>query len=93
MVGEAVRIPYSGHDGWEERGACRGQDSSLFFGPNRFEPKSERLARESAAKAVCAACPVVVQCRDFALRTEELFGVWGGLAEADRRTLLARAAG
>ena len=90
---EAVRIPFAGHDGWEERGACRGTDSSLFFGPNRFEPKAERLAREAAAKEICATCPVMAPCRDFALRTDELFGVWGGLAESDRRALLARRAG
>ncbi|HEX9767269.1 MAG TPA: WhiB family transcriptional regulator [Nitriliruptorales bacterium] len=90
---QAVRIPFAGHEGWEDQGACRGADSSLFFGPNRFEPKPERLAREAAAKAICATCPVVKPCQEFALRTVELFGVWGGLAEADRRALLARRAG
>lgn len=92
-MSQTIRIPFAGHDGWEERGACRGADSSLFFGPNRFEPKAERLARESAAKAICARCPVIAPCRESALRTGELFGVWGGLAESDRRDVLARRAG
>lgn len=73
---------------WELQGRCRDQDPMLFFGPNRFEPKRERLARESAAKVVCAGCPVVVSCREHALGAAELFGVWGGLGEADRRAIL-----
>jgi WhiB family transcriptional regulator, redox-sensing transcriptional regulator len=28
------------------------------------------------------------QCREFALQTREPFGVWGGLAEAERRVIL-----
>lgn len=70
---------------WEQHAACRGHDPSLFFGPNRFEPKRERLAREAAAKDVCMGCPVQVSCREHALRTGESFGVWGGLGEAERR--------
>ena len=76
-------------DGWAARARCRGQDASLFFGPNRFEPKRERLDRESQAKAVCATCPVLVPCREHALAGAELYGVWGGLGESDRRAMLA----
>jgi WhiB family transcriptional regulator, redox-sensing transcriptional regulator len=75
---------------WEERAACRGEDASLFFGPNRSEPPSERETREMIAKAICARCPVMEPCRDVALRQGEVYGVWGGLGEAERRTLLAR---
>jgi WhiB family transcriptional regulator, redox-sensing transcriptional regulator len=74
---------------WEGRAACKGHDPSLFFGPNRFEPKRERLAREAAAKEVCRVCPVRQECRDHALATGETFGVWGGLGEAERRTAAA----
>lgn len=71
---------------WDQHAACRGHDPSLFFGPNRFEPKRERLARESAAKDVCVTCPVQVPCREHAMATGETFGVWGGLGEAERRS-------
>lgn len=76
-------------DGWEASARCQAEDPMLFFGPNRFEPKRERIARESAAKAVCANCPAVAACREHALAHGELYGVWGGLGEADRRSLLA----
>lgn len=75
---------------WQQLAACRGADAELFFGPNRFEPKQEREAREAAAKEFCARCPVVDPCRETALRRGERYGVWGGLGEAERRSLLER---
>lgn len=77
-------------EGWEAAARCRDHDPALFFGPNRFEPKRERLAREAEAKAVCATCPALQACREYALRNGEIYGVWGGLGEADRRELLER---
>jgi WhiB family transcriptional regulator, redox-sensing transcriptional regulator len=77
-------------EGWELDANCREHDPTLFFGPNRFEPKRERLAREAAAKEVCATCPAMQACREHALLHAELYGVWGGLGEADRRAILAK---
>ncbi len=74
--------------GWQWRAACRGEDTKLFFPPNRFEPKEERLHREHRAKAICAICPVRVECLEYAVRTREPHGVWGGLNELERRLLL-----
>lgn len=74
---------------WELQARCRGDEAPLFFGPNRFEPKRERLAREAAAKAICADCPAMTACRDFALSQGELYGVWGGLGELELQALQA----
>lgn len=76
--------------GWQWRAACRGEDASLFFPPNHFEPKGERLVREGRAKAICAICPVRTQCLEYAVRIREPHGVWGGLNEGERRVLLRR---
>jgi WhiB family redox-sensing transcriptional regulator len=43
----------------------------------------------TAAKAICAACRVLTECRDYALRTRQPFGVWGGLDEEQRRDIWA----
>jgi WhiB family transcriptional regulator, redox-sensing transcriptional regulator len=77
-------------EGWNLEARCRNEDAALFFGPNGFEPKRDRLAREAAAKAICRACPAVRVCREYALTQAELYGVWGGLGETDRREVLAR---
>ncbi|GIU92587.1 MAG: hypothetical protein KatS3mg011_1493 [Acidimicrobiia bacterium] len=75
---------------WQSRGLCRGHHAHLFFPPSTFERKEERERREMRAKAICNVCPVLVECREYALAIREPFGIWGGLTEADRRELLAR---
>jgi WhiB family transcriptional regulator, redox-sensing transcriptional regulator len=74
--------------GWQERAACRGDDSGYFFAPSYFERRAEKDAREAVAKAICARCPVQGPCLDYALRVREDHGVWGGLNEMERRALL-----
>jgi WhiB family transcriptional regulator, redox-sensing transcriptional regulator len=75
---------------WQYAGACRGQDPDTFFSPDA-ERGPRRRAREEAAKALCAVCPVIVQCRNHALAVREPHGVWGGLTINERAQLLRRA--
>jgi WhiB family redox-sensing transcriptional regulator len=63
----------------------------LFFPPSTPESRDEREDREARAKLICAACHVHRECLDFALRVREPHGIWGGLTEAERRTLLPSA--
>jgi WhiB family transcriptional regulator, redox-sensing transcriptional regulator len=77
---------------WQLRGACRGADSNLFFHPEG-ERGPSRVAREEAAKQVCARCPVVDPCRAHALSAREPYGVWGGMSEAERDEELAATVG
>ena len=74
---------------WQQRGLCRETDSSVFFPPTHFEHKPERELREAKAKAICARCPVRVECLEWALSTREPFGVWGGYSESERKQILA----
>ncbi len=41
-------------------------------------------ANQHEQKAICHACPVLEPCRDWGLRREH-YGLWGGLAERERR--------
>jgi WhiB family redox-sensing transcriptional regulator len=75
-------------EGWRHAAACRGEDPALFFAPSYFEKHREKQAREAVAKAVCARCPVRIECLDHALSTRETHGVWGGANEMERRRLL-----
>jgi len=79
--------------GWQYRAACKGPQSHLFFAPNRLERKDERVTRERTAKAICRQCPVLAECREYALSVREPHGIWGGLNEYERRQLLSRRAG
>ncbi|MEE1786561.1 WhiB family transcriptional regulator [Streptomyces sp. SP17BM10] len=74
---------------WQLRGACRTVDSSVFFHPVN-ERGAAAKQREEEAKSVCARCPVLAECRRYAMEVREPYGVWGGLTEDERRTLIAR---
>ena len=63
---------------WRHRAACRGTNPALFY--------DSHPAAINAAKTVCAGCPVRHACAAHALAVGEEFGVWGGLAAADRPT-------
>lgn len=67
---------------WRMKGSCRGSDPLVFY------PSDEEEALAEQAKAICAGCAVLKQCREFALSTREKHGVWGGLTERDRRRVL-----
>lgn len=68
---------------WQEQGACVGLDPALFF-TERVEGAGTDNAE---AKKVCARCEVRVDCLDYALATREMFGVWGGKSERERRRI------
>lgn len=72
---------------WQQSGACRELPSEMFFHPDGERGPSRRR-RENKALAVCATCPVIEQCRNQALKIHELYGIWGGLTEDDRQTIL-----
>jgi WhiB family redox-sensing transcriptional regulator len=77
---------------WQLKGLCRGNHSYLFFPPSSVERKEERERREAKAKAICSACPVKIDCLEFALEIREPYGIWGGLTETERRQMLVRRA-
>lgn len=74
--------------GWQYRAACRGEDAEMFFAPNYFERKEEKEVREAQAKTICARCPVRDECLEYALRNREPHGIWGGLNESERKSLI-----
>jgi WhiB family transcriptional regulator, redox-sensing transcriptional regulator len=74
---------------WRTRGACRDVDPELFFPVGTSGPA---VAQTSRAKAVCARCPVSVECLEWVLATGQATGVWGGLSEDERRARSRRSA-
>lgn len=76
---------------WHLRAACRGPQAAVFYPPGTFERKADKVARESRAKEICRTCPVKQPCLDYAVNIREPHGIWGGLNEAERKTLLTAA--
>ncbi len=88
---EMTRLPKPVASNWEWQyeGACRSLPTEMFFHPDG-ERGPRRRNRENAAKAVCATCPVIKECRAHALAVQEPYGIWGGLSEDDRAVLLGK---
>lgn len=61
---------------WADRAVCAQADPEAWF------PAKGRANRY--AKAVCAHCPVRQRCLDWAMATDQRFGVWGGLSTRER---------
>jgi WhiB family transcriptional regulator, redox-sensing transcriptional regulator len=70
---------------WQQSARCRGLPSNVFF-PEELDSRRQRRLQEQAAKQICASCPVIVACREHALRAPEKYGVWGALTARERFT-------
>jgi WhiB family redox-sensing transcriptional regulator len=74
-------------EGWRLLAACRDEDTDLFF-PNG--ETGEALAQTEVAKSICATCPVRNECLEFAMTTNQPYGIFGGLTESERKSLRRR---
>lgn len=68
-------------DDWQESAACKSMGTKLFY--------EERGHSVDVAKAICASCPVIEDCLDFALQGSSYgdAGVWGGTTPEERRLI------
>jgi len=87
-MADISRLPGPNADIWDWQliGLCRGEDPNVFFHPEG-ERGPARVNRDAAAKAICGACHVKLQCAQHALAVKEPYGVWGGLTEDDREDI------
>ncbi len=70
------------------------QDSPELFFPEDYGKANENgrindyemvTMAERIAKSLCKQCPLMVMCRDYALASNQPYGIWGALSPADRR--------
>jgi WhiB family redox-sensing transcriptional regulator len=77
--------PGGGRLAWISQAACRDQDPELFF------PERGHARQGTAAKQVCAACPVQGPCRDLAVKAasgrNDDHGIFGGTKPHERTAL------
>ncbi len=61
--------------------------------PDDWHPVGRDLAADDEyAQALCAGCPVTVECLRYSLDTREPYGVWGGSARSPAPRCCGRAA-
>jgi len=64
---------------WMQDALCAQTDPEAFY--------PDEHGSVAPAKAVCAVCPVLAECRAYALETGQRFGVWGGLSANERQQI------
>lgn len=69
---------------WRANASCRDTDPELFF---PIGTTGLAVTQIDEAKAVCMSCPAQDACLEFALRSNQDSGVWGGTSEEERRHL------
>ena len=72
--GEGLGVPRSStpRGEWATDAMCKGMDQAIFF--------IERGGTTRKAAAICAACHVAAECLDYARRSRQPAGIWGGIA-------------
>lgn len=78
---------------WMHEGAC----ASGRYDPDTWFPEWGDVQQARNAKKICGDCPVMRECRDYAVNFPVmLLGVWGGLTRReirDARMLSGRSTG
>ncbi len=69
---------------WREDAVCRDLDPDLFF---PIGVTGHAIEQIDAAKSFCRACPAQNACLEFAITTNQEYGVWGATTEDERRVL------
>lgn len=62
----------------------RGDEPCTTGDPDRFFPIQGDYKAAAAAKAECEPCPLIRECREWALAHGEA-GIWGGTSNEDRK--------
>lgn len=62
---------------WMDDAACRGHDPELWF-PVEIFSRQTFTVQVNRALAICADCPVRVDCFVYGKKSKQRFGIWGG---------------
>jgi WhiB family transcriptional regulator, redox-sensing transcriptional regulator len=69
---------------WRIDAVCRDLNPEIFF---PIGVTGQAIEQITVAKSHCATCPAKEQCLEFAVTTNQEYGVWGGTTEEERRAL------
>ena len=71
---------------WAEHAACRDEPTDIWY-PTRRGPVAVDWTRP---RSICQSCPVLTDCRSYAVAHEPDWGMWGGLTPEERRAFRRR---
>ena len=71
---------------WRERSACLDESPELFFPIGSSVHAQIQIQK---AKDICRHCKVVHTCLQWAVRSGQDAGVWGGLTDHERHAITA----
>jgi len=63
---------------WRDLAACKDHGPDGFF-PTTGEPVDPEI------HVLCASCPVMLHCREYAIENHIEFGIWGDFSNRQRR--------
>lgn len=71
------------------RASCAGHDEPDLWFPIEVGGKTDWAHSPSAmqARTICASCPVIQACGEYALRFDSIAGIWGGTDRHERSKL------
>jgi WhiB family redox-sensing transcriptional regulator len=81
---ESIRWAVWDVERWRAHAACREVDPEVFFPVGVTGPAVAAIA---AAKAICEDCAARPECLEFAVTTNQEYGIWGGTSEEERRDI------
>ncbi|KJE76868.1 WhiB family transcriptional regulator [Ferrimicrobium acidiphilum] len=81
---ESAKLATWDYEAWRSNAKCREMDPGWFF-PVGVTGDAEIQIRR--VKEFCAECAVSLECLEFALRTNQEYGIWGGKDEEERRMI------
>jgi WhiB family redox-sensing transcriptional regulator len=82
MTSRELAFTEAARGDWRELALCLQFNGDVWF--------PEKGESPAAAKLLCGRCEVRAECLEFALDTNEDYGIWGGLSTAERKSLRRR---
>jgi hypothetical protein len=69
-----------------EIGGVECADLPDVFYPNEIRDEISRFIAQKTALSICNRCSLIKMCKEYAIYGNELYGIWGGLTEEERKT-------
>lgn len=73
---------------WERLSAAmdeHGEPACAQSDPEQWFPEKGESVKH--VKAICRRCPIKTECLEYALDTNQIYGIWGGLSYKERLRL------